>query len=80
MVNPGPTAGGDRHKTVENQGHQCDVCRCSGETHFRVTSDKQKGWLFVCPSCWSSVAQDLGYRYGGTRKSNRRQRKKPNKR
>ena len=48
MVNPGPTAGGDRHKTVENQEHQCDVCRCSGATHFRVTSDKQKGWLVAC--------------------------------
>ena len=67
-------------KTVENQRHQCDVCRCVGGTHFRVTSDKYNDWLFVCPNCWTTLSQDVGYRYGGTRKSNRRQGKQPNNR
>jgi transcription initiation factor IIE alpha subunit len=64
---------------VENQQQQCDICHCSGQTHFRVTSDKQTRWLFVCPSCWSTLVQEKGYRYGGTRKANRRQRKSSNK-
>lgn len=68
-----------RQKTVENQQQQCDVCHCSGQTHFRVTSDKQTSWLLVCPSCWPTLVQEEGYRYGGTRKANRRQRKSSSK-
>jgi hypothetical protein len=67
-------------KTVEKHQQQCDVCLCSGETHFRVTSDKRKGWLFICPSCWPILAEEVGYRFGGTRKANRRKRQQSNHR
>jgi transcription initiation factor IIE alpha subunit len=66
-------------KLWKNQQQQCDVCHCSGQTHFRVTSDKQTSWLFVCPSCWPTLVQEEGYRYGGTRQANRRQRKSSSK-
>ena len=54
----------------------CDQCRQPGEVHFRVTTDRLTDWIFVCETCWSNLREGAGYRYGGTRKANRRKRKR----
>ena len=54
----------------------CDCCQTEGPIQYRVRSDRVEGWMFVCPTCWPRFQAQAGYRYGGTRKANRRQRKR----
>lgn len=54
----------------------CDCCQAEGPIQYRVSSDRIKDWMFVCPTCWPRFQTETGYRYGGTRKANRRQRKR----
>lgn len=54
----------------------CDCCQAEGPIQYRVRSDRVEGWMFVCPTCWPRFQAQAGYRYGGTRKANRRQRKR----
>ena len=54
----------------------CDRCQRGGTTHYRVRSDNTGQWIFVCPGCWPAIHTEPGYCYGGTRKANRRQRKR----
>ena len=61
---------------VENAVFICDRCLQRGPLHYRVSSSAQSGWHFVCPDCWPGVKDEPGYRYGGTRKANRRDRKR----
>ena len=54
----------------------CERCQAEGSVQYRVSSDTSDGWIFVCPACWPQFRQQEGYRYGGTRKANRRRRKR----
>jgi len=53
---------------------RCDRCRGTGPIHYRVCSAVEPEWQLVCPQCWPALREQHGYRYGGTRKANRRQR------
>ena len=55
---------------------QCDCCGRAGPLHYRVRSDARPEWRLACPECWEPISRQPGYRYGGTRKANRRQRKR----
>lgn len=57
-------------------GLNCDRCQSKGPIQYRVSSDQIDGWLFVCPTCWPQIETQPGYRYGGTRKADRRKRKR----
>ena len=54
----------------------CDNCQTEGAVQYRVSTDQSDGWVFVCPSCWPLFESQAGYSYGGTRKANRRQRRR----
>ncbi|RNC93078.1 MAG: hypothetical protein ED554_04630 [Synechococcus sp. YX04-3] len=54
----------------------CDCCASAGELHYRVRTDALTEWIFVCPSCWPELKAQPGYRYGGTRKADRRRRRR----
>ena len=54
----------------------CALCQCTSPVHYRVRSDVIQDWSLICPTCWSMVASHPGYQYGGTRKANRRRRKR----
>ena len=54
----------------------CDHCRQPGEVHFRVITARLTDWILVCDTCWPNFREEAGYRYGGTRKANRRKRKR----
>lgn len=53
---------------------RCDRCSGTGPIHYRVCTTLQPQWQLVCPQCWPALSEQPGYRYGGTRKANRRQR------
>lgn len=53
---------------------RCQRCRDAGPIHYRVCSNVEPEWQLVCPQCWPSLRAQPGYRYGGTRKANRRRR------
>ncbi len=53
----------------------CDICKKNGLVQYRVVSAKQKDWIFTCKACWQEFTKNEGYRYGGTRKANRRSKK-----
>ena len=59
----------------KNKRFYCDHCRRLGDVHFRVITDQLKKWILVCETCWPNFRNETGYRYGGTRKANRRNRK-----
>ena len=54
----------------------CDHCRQPGDVHFRVSTARLADWILVCETCWPNFREQAGYRYGGTRKANRRKRKR----
>lgn len=56
------------------EAFRCDRCRSTGPIQYRVRSDLEPQWQLVCPQCWPALREQPGYRYGGTRKANRRQR------
>ena len=56
--------------------HCCDLCGLRGSVHYRVCSDINTQWTLVCRECWTTISAQPGYRYGGTRKANRRKRKR----
>ena len=51
-------------------------CRQPGDVHFRVSTTRLADWILVCETCWPNFREQAGYRYGGTRKANRRNRKR----
>ena len=53
----------------------CDICKKNGLLQYRVVSDKQKELIFSCKNCCQEFTKNEGYRYGGTRKANRRSKK-----
>lgn len=63
-------------KDLRSTNLSCDRCQCTGPKHYRVRSDNTGDWMFVCPRCWPEIHAEPGYCYGGTRKANRRQRKR----
>tara|TARA_B100000161_G_scaffold24995_1_gene14770 strand:+ start:219 stop:548 length:330 start_codon:yes stop_codon:yes gene_type:complete len=60
----------------KNKRFCCDQCRQPGDLHFRVSTTRLKDWILVCESCWLNLRSEEGYRYGGTRKANRRKRRR----
>ena len=58
------------------ENFKCERCSSSGPLHYRVRSDEEPVWILVCPCCWQKISQQQGYQYGGTRKANRRQRRR----
>ena len=54
----------------------CDRCVSEGPIHFRVRTEIEPDWQLVCPECWAQLQSQPGYCYGGTRKANRRSRKR----
>ena len=52
----------------------CDLCGLIGPVQYRVCSQSTPQWKFVCRQCWTTVVEQQGYRYGGTRKASRRKR------
>ena len=60
--------------STRNPAVNCDCCGIEGPLQYRVSSDQCEGWIFVCPSCWPKIRLQEGYRYGGTRKADRRKR------
>ena len=61
---------------MAERGFCCDVCGLQGSVHYRVRSETTAEWSFVCAQCWTRIAAQQGYRYGGTRKANRRKSKR----
>ena len=46
---------------------QCEICKASFTTMFRIKYKPIKNWVFACESCLSSVKENNPfYRYGGT--------------
>ncbi|WP_226411706.1 hypothetical protein [Synechococcus sp. MU1642] len=62
-------------KLWKNKSFCCDHCRQPGSVHFRVSTEGLADWILVCKTCWPNFQEQAGYRYGGTRKANRRKRK-----
>ena len=60
--------------STRNPAMNCDCCGIEGPLQYRVSSDQCEGWIIVCPSCWPKIRLQEGYRYGGTRKADRRKR------
>ena len=60
----------------KNKRFCCDHCRQPGDVHFRVSTSRQTAWILVCATCWPRFRNEAGYRYGGTRKAKRRNRKR----
>ncbi len=50
----------------------CDLCKDFGLVQYRVANSQSKDWLFTCKKCWEDFSKTKGYKYGGTRKENRR--------
>ena len=48
---------------------ECDICKKSGEVHFRIKSTNYTKWIFCCKKCWDIISKEDQYSYGGTRKS-----------
>jgi len=67
---------GAAEKLWKNGKYCCDHCRQPGDVQFRVSTNRQTDWILVCPTCWPKFRNEAGYRYGGTRKANRRNRKR----
>ena len=63
-------------KLWKNKRFCCDHCRQPGDVHFRVITARHADWILVCETCWPNFREQAGYRYGGTRKANRRKRKR----
>ena len=63
-------------KLWKNKRFCCDHCRQPGDVHFRVITARLADWILVCETCWPNFREQAGYRYGGTRKANRRKRKR----
>ena len=63
-------------KLWKNKRFCCDHCRQPGHVHFRVSTARLSDWILVCETCWPNFRQQAGYRYGGTRKADRRKRKR----
>ncbi|MAF40482.1 MAG: hypothetical protein CL859_01285 [Cyanobium sp. ARS6] len=61
---------------MAESGFCCELCGRFGSVHFRVRSEATTQWTLVCADCWTGIAAQPGYRYGGTRKANRRNRKR----
>lgn len=55
----------------------CDRCEKVNSVNYRVTSSQTSDWIFICENCWLDFSKTKGYKYGGTRKNNKR--KKVNK-
>ena len=53
----------------------CNICKKKGLVQYRVVNTQEKDWIFTCENCWKDFAKTQGYRYGGTRKANRRSKK-----
>jgi len=60
----------------KNKRFCCDHCRQPGDVHFRVITARLADWILVCETCWPNFCEQAVYRYGGTRKANRRKRKR----
>ena len=58
---------GQQNKLMTNE-KDCDVCKKSGKTHFRVKSINYTKWIFCCKKCWNIISKEDQYSYGGTRK------------
>ena len=67
---------GPVEKLWKNKSFCCEHCRQPGDVHFRVCTEQLAEWILVCKTCWPNFRDQAGYRYGGTRKANRRQRKR----
>ena len=61
---------------MAEKSFSCDHCGLTGAVQYRVYSGSEPRWRFVCRECWMTVSAQQGYRYGGTRKANRRRRKR----
>ena len=72
---PNPSEG-PVEKLWKNKSFCCEHCRQPGDVHFRVSCAQLADWILVCETCWPNFRDQAGYRYGGTRKANRRQRKR----
>ncbi|MEM1225501.1 MAG: hypothetical protein AAGJ40_07375 [Planctomycetota bacterium] len=52
---------------------QCDRCKQTKNVLYRVRTDKDGSWIFVCPECLVLVKPgNVHYQYGGTWKSKKR--------
>ena len=67
---------GPVEKLWKNKSFCCEHCRQPGDVHFRVMTARLADWILVCETCWPNFREQAGYRYGGTRKANRRKRKR----
>ena len=63
-------------KLWKNKRFCCDHFRHPGDVHFRVSTTRLADLILVCETCWPNFCEQAGYRYGGTRKGNRRKRKR----
>ncbi|MAN20153.1 MAG: hypothetical protein CMN94_10365 [Synechococcus sp. EAC657] len=61
---------------VSDQTIECEICRSAGPLHYRVRTRLLKTWTLVCPTCWPTLKSQPDYQYGGTRKANRRSRRR----
>ena len=50
----------------------CNICKEYDSLHYRVKIPHKSNWLFVCKRCWLDFSKTEGYKYGGTRKVNKR--------
>ena len=49
----------------------CALCNKEQIMLYRVQSEKDKLWVFVCDDCCKRIKNEPNYRYGGTWNGNR---------
>ena len=54
----------------------CEMCKKYISVDYRVKNTRTSGWIFVCKKCLLGFSKTDGYKYGGTRKENRRKKVK----
>ena len=59
-------------KTAVKKLMTCDMCKNDNSVHYRVINSQISEWIFICNKCWLDFSKTEGYKYGGTRKENRR--------
>ena len=60
------------NKKIDTINMCCDICKKNGHVQYRVSNTQSKNWIFSCENCLQDFHKTEGYKYGGTRKANRR--------
>jgi len=59
-------------KPVRSRVKACETCKAVSSTLYRVVQGDTADWTLICKACRTQVERQLGYRYGGTWKADKR--------